>query len=42
MPAKEEQEKLYNDWLLNGTRLHSPNGGIYMNPEIINDPLVKM
>lgn len=41
MPSDEEHNKLYNDWLVHGTRLHN-RGGIIMNLNVINHPYTKM
>jgi hypothetical protein len=42
MPNEEEHKKLYEDWLIHGTRIHTEYGGTLMNPDIINHPLTKM
>lgn len=42
MPSTQEIKQREEDWLLHGTRIHDGNGGTFMNPEIINDPLTKL
>ncbi len=42
MPSPEEIERLRQDWIKNGTRIRHPDGGVAMDPEIINHPLTKL
>lgn len=41
MPSAQEIKRREEDWLLHGTRIHD-NGGTRMDPDIINDPLIKL
>ncbi len=41
MPSSEEVARLEADWVEHGTRIHD-GAGFSMNPEVINDPSVKL
>jgi hypothetical protein len=42
MPNPEQIDQLHEDWCKHFDRLEAPGGGIYLNPEIVNHPLVKI